>query len=561
MTDETYYSLLGISEDASAAEIKTAYLRMIREVHPDRVSNAPAYFQRHAEEKTKEINEAFAVLSHPEKRRLYDAQLTAYRSTRGAAAATSTAQSSSPPSTSAPPPSSGSQSGRQTVAHAKGNLRLMLALICSVCGLAAAGLFWEQHYLKGQPNGYQAKAGPNATELHGSGGTPATSQNPESSGAVKEIHFTPEQLKEYYAVYTTPDVQYLRALFDAYSEDASGHDDEFKLLKQWSPDYFRSKYIVYSRRPAVMGGTEIALIFQQKPDRVFVAWIYFTGENTPELRSFQPSEKITDEGMTRIRIMLRSLLDDKEHAMPSVTTDPKPANYEIKQLDISRPMETTEFTLVCPARIGINAYMQAYIDWGGPSLFRDKKYGLGCQELHGGIAVRNVTPVIEHFFTAEVLGHEVWITDTGLSNAREASEKDAVTTTPVPESAPEPPASVPGRHDGAGLESAQQSPVESGANGLQRIGGGVSAPVPVVSPEAEFSDEARTKKIQGVVLVSLIVDADGNPQNPRVIRSLGYGLDEKAIEAVKKYKFKPAMKDGKTPVPVMITIEVNMRLY
>ena len=104
----------------------------------------------------------------------------------------------------------------------------------------------------------------------------------------------------------------------------------------------------------------------------------------------------------------------------------------------------------------------------------------------------------------------------------------------------------------------------SGGNaggGLYRIGGGVSAPVPIFQPEAEFSDEARRAKYQGVCLISLIVDAQGNPQNPRVIRALGMGLDEKALEAVRKYKFKPAMKDGKTPVPVMISIEVNFRLY
>jgi periplasmic protein TonB len=97
--------------------------------------------------------------------------------------------------------------------------------------------------------------------------------------------------------------------------------------------------------------------------------------------------------------------------------------------------------------------------------------------------------------------------------------------------------------------------------GLYHIGGGVSAPVAIFTPEAEFSDEARRAKYQGVCLISLIVDAQGNPQNPRVIRALGMGLDEKALEAVRKYKFKPAMKDGRTPVPVMITIEVNFRLY
>ena len=97
--------------------------------------------------------------------------------------------------------------------------------------------------------------------------------------------------------------------------------------------------------------------------------------------------------------------------------------------------------------------------------------------------------------------------------------------------------------------------------GLYQVGNGVSAPVPIFQPEAEFSDEARRAKYQGVCLISLIVDAQGNPQNPRVIRALGMGLDEKALEAVRKYKFKPAMKDGRTPVPVMITIEVNFRLY
>jgi len=97
--------------------------------------------------------------------------------------------------------------------------------------------------------------------------------------------------------------------------------------------------------------------------------------------------------------------------------------------------------------------------------------------------------------------------------------------------------------------------------GLYRVGGGVSAPVPLNQVEAEFSDEARRAKYQGVCLVSLIVDAQGNPQDPHVVRTLGMGLDEKAMEAVRKYKFKPAMKDGHTPVPVMITVEVNFRLY
>jgi TonB family protein len=101
----------------------------------------------------------------------------------------------------------------------------------------------------------------------------------------------------------------------------------------------------------------------------------------------------------------------------------------------------------------------------------------------------------------------------------------------------------------------------SSGDGLFHIGGQVTGPIPLNSIEAQFSDEARREKIQGVVLVSLIVDAEGYPQNPRVVRPLGKGLDEKAIEAVRKYRFKPAMIDNATPVPVMITVEVNFRLY
>ena len=123
-----------------------------------------------------------------------------------------------------------------------------------------------------------------------------------------------------------------------------------------------------------------------------------------------------------------------------------------------------------------------------------------------------------------------------------------------------------GSGSGGGLGSGSGNgygPGEGGntGGGLYQIGGRVSAPVVIHSVEAEFSDEARRAKYQGVCLISLIVDAQGNPQNIRVARALGMGLDEKAIAAIRQYKFKPAMKDGKTPVPVMITIEVDFRLY
>jgi len=95
--------------------------------------------------------------------------------------------------------------------------------------------------------------------------------------------------------------------------------------------------------------------------------------------------------------------------------------------------------------------------------------------------------------------------------------------------------------------------------GAYRIGGGVSAPVPIYKPEPEYSEEARKAKFQGTVVLFIVVDEKGNPRDLKVIRPLGLGLDQKAIEAVQKWKFRPGMKDGH-PVSVQATIEVNFRL-
>lgn len=96
---------------------------------------------------------------------------------------------------------------------------------------------------------------------------------------------------------------------------------------------------------------------------------------------------------------------------------------------------------------------------------------------------------------------------------------------------------------------------------IDRVGRRVQAPVPLFTPVAIYSDEARRRKISGVCLISLIVDEHGLPQRPRITRSLGYGLDEQALETISRYRFRPAIRDDADPVPVMITIEVNFRLY
>jgi protein TonB len=116
--------------------------------------------------------------------------------------------------------------------------------------------------------------------------------------------------------------------------------------------------------------------------------------------------------------------------------------------------------------------------------------------------------------------------------------------------------------DGPGKGPGYGPGFERGTGGMiYRAGaGGVSNPILVVAPEAEFSDEARRSKYQGVCVISVIVDSHGYPQNPRVVQSLGMGLDEKALAAVQGYRFKPAMKDGR-PVAVMVTVQVNFRLF
>ena len=109
--------------------------------------------------------------------------------------------------------------------------------------------------------------------------------------------------------------------------------------------------------------------------------------------------------------------------------------------------------------------------------------------------------------------------------------------------------------------TSQVPPADAIPPGPYKIGGNVSAPVIIHSVEARFSDYARQNGICGTNLIGLTVDANGNPQDLRVIRSLEPSLDTKAIEAVSQYRFRPAMKDGTTPVPVQIIIEIDFRLY
>ena len=95
--------------------------------------------------------------------------------------------------------------------------------------------------------------------------------------------------------------------------------------------------------------------------------------------------------------------------------------------------------------------------------------------------------------------------------------------------------------------------------GVFRVGGGVTAPQVVFKVDPEYSEQARKAKYQGTVVLNLVVQRDGSVRNVRVVQSLGLGLDEKAIEAVQKWRFRPGMKSGE-PVDVAAIIEVTFRL-
>ncbi len=133
-----------------------------------------------------------------------------------------------------------------------------------------------------------------------------------------------------------------------------------------------------------------------------------------------------------------------------------------------------------------------------------------------------------------------------------------------------PPSNGPG--SGSGIGSGRGGGIGSGSGGglgpgsgggmgggAYRIGGGVSAPQLLLKVEPEYSEEARKAKYQGVVVLAVVVDENGKAQSLRIVRPLGLGLDEKAIEAVQKWRFRPGQLNGKA-VAVQATIEVNFRL-
>jgi len=117
-----------------------------------------------------------------------------------------------------------------------------------------------------------------------------------------------------------------------------------------------------------------------------------------------------------------------------------------------------------------------------------------------------------------------------------------------------------GNGRGNGIGNGNGSGYGGGAGGgVYSVGNGTSAPVLISKVDPEYSEEARKAKYSGSVYLSIVVNTDGKAEDIKVVKSLGMGLDEKAMEAVQKWRFKPGMNKG-TPVRVRAQVEVNFRL-
>jgi TonB family protein len=123
-----------------------------------------------------------------------------------------------------------------------------------------------------------------------------------------------------------------------------------------------------------------------------------------------------------------------------------------------------------------------------------------------------------------------------------------------------------GTGDGGGIGSGSGGGLGPGSGGGTGGGafrpgtGGVGYPSCLYCPEPQYSEDARKAKFQGIVVLQVIIQPDGHATNIQVVKGAGLGLDEKAIEAVKTWRFKPAVGPNGTPVATITPIEVNFRL-
>jgi TonB family protein len=119
---------------------------------------------------------------------------------------------------------------------------------------------------------------------------------------------------------------------------------------------------------------------------------------------------------------------------------------------------------------------------------------------------------------------------------------------------------IPGVRQLAQQESGSPEAASPTAERIFRPGKGLTAPKAIYHREPEFSEEARIAKYQGTTILMIVVDQTGVVRNVRIARPLGCGLDQRAVETVKMWKFDPAQRDGE-PIEAEIAVEVSFHLY
>ena len=93
----------------------------------------------------------------------------------------------------------------------------------------------------------------------------------------------------------------------------------------------------------------------------------------------------------------------------------------------------------------------------------------------------------------------------------------------------------------------------------QRLGGNINPPVKIFYPQPRYTEEARLSRIQGVVILEAIIDANGDVHDVKILKALPMGLSESAVETALQWKFEPATQYGK-PVPVFLNLTIRFSL-
>ena len=145
----------------------------------------------------------------------------------------------------------------------------------------------------------------------------------------EELKFTEEELKGYYSSYKNPFVLHIRKALNGYLSGTNegidmpdlvikadiSEDGTIGGLSSFSSDYYKSKFIVFAINDSVIGGKMINIVFQDKPDKLFNAWVYKLAGGSYDFRGFWQNKEFTPDKMKNINIQFKAYLEDKKHAL------------------------------------------------------------------------------------------------------------------------------------------------------------------------------------------------------------------------------------------------------